>query len=125
MRIDVKVSNGVQAIVHTVVELPSYIRAVQAIFTADEQAEIVSTIAADPECGDLIVGTGGFRKVRIRRRGTGKSGGARVVYILRNQNYPVFLVTAYAKNQKDNLTKQERNALAKLAAEIFERYGAR
>ena len=123
MRIDPKVSNGVQTSVHTVVELPSYIRAAQALFTEDEQAEIVSTVAVNPECGDLIQGTGGFRKIRVRRGGMGKRGGARVIYILRNANFPVFLVAAYAKNEKENLTKQERNELAKLAGEIFARYG--
>lgn len=53
----------------------------------------------------------------------GRRGGARVVYILRNSNFPVFLVMAYPKNEKDNLTKKERNELAKRADEIFARYG--
>jgi hypothetical protein len=47
---------------------------------------------------------------------------ARVVYILRTDAFPVFLVTAYAKNEKENLTKKERNNLAKRADEIFARY---
>lgn len=67
-------------------------------------------------------GTGGFRKVRVGRSGIGKRGGARVIYILRNEQFPVFLFTAYAKNEKGNLTKQERNELAKYADEIFSRY---
>ena len=49
-------------------------------------------ISANPECGDVIQGTGGFRKVRVGRGSAGKSGGARVIYILRNQAFPVFLV---------------------------------
>jgi hypothetical protein len=53
----------------------------------------------------------------------GRRGGARVVYILRNGDFPIFLVTAYPKNEKDNLTKKERNELAKRADEIFTRYG--
>jgi hypothetical protein len=52
----------------------------------------------------------------------GKRGGARVVYILRNEAFPIFLITAYAKNDKDNLTKKERNELAKRAEEIFAKY---
>jgi hypothetical protein len=60
-------------------------------------------VAADPERGDVMEGTGGFRKVRVGRGGMGKRGGARVVYILRNEKFPVFLITAYAKNEKDNL----------------------
>jgi len=55
----------------------------------------------------------------------GKRGGGRVIYILRNQKFPIFLVPAYAKNEKENLTKQERNELSKLAGEIFARYGAK
>jgi hypothetical protein len=103
--------------------MPSYLRAAGAIFTEAERSEIVTRIAADPECGDLIQGTGGFRKVRVGRSGMGRRGGARVVYILRNSSFPVFLVMAYPKNEKDNLTNKERNELAKRADEIFARYG--
>lgn len=109
-------------IVQTVVGTPGYLRAAETIFTDTERTEIISMIAADSECGDLIQGTGGFRKVRVGRGGMGKRGGARVIYILRNELFPVFLITAYAKNEKDNLTKKERNELAKLADEIFARY---
>jgi hypothetical protein len=52
----------------------------------------------------------------------GKRGGARVIYILRSNAFPIFLVAAYAKNEKDNLTKKERNELAKRADEIFAKY---
>jgi hypothetical protein len=82
-------------------------------------------VAADPECGEVMQGTGGFRKVRVGRAGMGKRGGARVIYILRNENYPIFLITAYAKNEKSNLTKEERNRLAKRADEIFTEYRSR
>jgi hypothetical protein len=96
----------------------------EAIFTEAERAEIVATIAADPNCGDLIQGTGGFRKVRVGRGGMGKRGGARVIYILRNERFPIFLAAAYAKNDKANLSKKERNDLARRADEIFTTYGA-
>jgi hypothetical protein len=109
----------------TVVETPSYLKATEAIFTEAERENIVSMVAADPECGEVMQGTGGFRKVRVGRGGMGKRGGARVVYIVRNEWFPVFLITAYAKSEKDNLTKKERNKLAKRADEIFTRYGGR
>jgi hypothetical protein len=93
-------------------------------FSAAEGREaIVTMVSTDPECGDLIQGTGGFRKVRVGRGGMGKRGGARVIYILRNEGFPVFLVTAYAKNERVNLTKAERNELAKMADGIFNKYG--
>ena len=106
----------------TVVETPSYLKAAE-MFTTAEREQIVSMLAADPECGNLMQGTGGFRKVRVGREGMGKRGGARVIYIYRNDSYPVFLITAYAKNDKGNLSRAERNVLAKRADEIFSRYG--
>jgi hypothetical protein len=110
---------------HAVVETPSYLRAASALFSEAERADIVAMVAADPRCGEVIQGTGGFRKVRVGRDGIGKRGGARVIYILRNKSFPIFLITAYPKNQKDNLTQAERNALKKRADEIFATYGSK
>jgi len=108
--------------VQTVVEMPSYLKTAEAIFTVDQRAAIVAMVAADPECGEVMQGTGGFRKARVARSGMGKRGGARLVYIFRNETFPIFLITVYPKNEKDNLTKQERNILAKRADEIFAKY---
>src|SRR4029077_16774415 len=83
-------------------------------------ADIVAVLAADPESGDVIRGTGGFRKVRGARRGMGKSGGARVVYIWPNERFPVFLIAVFPKNEKENLSMAERNALRK-RADLFSR----
>jgi len=110
-------------IVHTVVETPTYLASANKRFSEKERADIVALLAADPECGDLIRGTGGFRKVRVARKGMGKSGGARVVYIWRNERFPVFLITVFPKNEKENLSMAERNALKKRANSIFETYG--
>jgi hypothetical protein len=90
------------------------------LFNEQERADIVALVAADPECGDVIRGTGGFRKVRIARKGMGKSGGARVVYIWRNDRFPVFLIAVFSKNEKENLSMEERNTLRKRANSIFE-----
>ena len=84
---------------------------------------IVALVAADRECGDRICGTGGFREVRVACKGMGKNGGARVVYIWRNEILPVFLITVSQKNEKENLSMAERNALNKRADSIFETYG--
>ena len=54
---------------HTVVETPGYLRDAEGLFSEEERAAIIEMVAADPECGDLIPGTGGFRKVRVARRG--------------------------------------------------------
>jgi hypothetical protein len=107
----------------TVVETPSYIALASKLFSEREREDIVAMVAEDPQCGDVMSGTGGFRKVRVPREGMGKSGGARVVYIWRNDRFPVFLISVFPKNKKANLTKAERNILKKRADDIFDRYG--
>lgn len=64
-----------------------------------------------------------FERSEFARKGMGKSGGARVVYIWRNERFPVFLITVFPKNEKENLSMAERNALRKRADSIFETYG--
>ena len=106
----------------TVVETPAYLALARKLFSEAEREEVVRFVAADPGCGEVMAGTGGFRKFRVARRGMGKSGGARVVYIFRHEEFPVFLITVFAKNQKENLSKAERNALKARADAIFESY---
>jgi len=81
-----------------------------------EREGVVSTIAKDPEIGDVIAGTGGFRKVRVALQGGGKSGGSR------DETMPVFLMQIYAKNDKANLSAAEKNQLKKLSEEIKRRH---
>ena len=106
----------------TVVETPSYLAVAGKLFDEDEREEIVAMVAVDPECGEVMAGTGGFRKVRVARAGMGKRGGARVVYIWRDNRFPVFLITVFPKNEKANLSNAERNALKKRADGIFGAY---
>jgi hypothetical protein len=107
----------------TVVETPGYLKAAEAILNSAERDQIVDMVAANPECGQVMQGTGGFRKVRIARGGMGKRGGARLIYIVRSEDFPIFLIGVYAKNEKENLTKEQRNQLARRADEIFAKYG--
>lgn len=104
------------------VETPTYLSKAQGLFDRSEMEEVVNTVAKDPECGELMQGTGGFRKFRVGRGAKGKRGGARVVYIYRSDRFPVFLITVFPKNEKENLSKAERNALKKRADEIFDKY---
>jgi hypothetical protein len=60
-------------------------------------------------------GTGGIRKLRWAREGKGKSGVVRIIYFYHNNEMPLYLLTLYGKNEKDDLSASERNALAKLA----------
>ena len=79
-----------------------------------DRPDIVDHLAAHPAAGDLIEGTGGVRKLRWARDGRGKSGGVRVIYYFHSEAMPLYLLTMFAKNERANLSKTERNALAGL-----------
>jgi len=67
-------------LMHTVVETAAYIAAARdGGVDAGTAAVIVETLAQNPTAGDVMVGTGGCRKVRFAGRGKGKSGGFRVI----------------------------------------------
>ncbi len=75
-------------------------------------------LARNPECGEIMQGTGGVRKVRVALDGRGKSGGARVIYYFHSEHLPLFALTIFAKNEKSNLTPAQRNALAAVVKAI-------
>ncbi len=111
--------NGLQ----TVVELPEFLRRAKAIMTDDEREALVTYIAANPEAG-ISLG-GGLRKVRIPREGSGKSGGYRTIYVFGGIHMPIYLLTVFAKNEKDNLTKAEQAAAVALSKAVVATYGDR
>lgn len=108
---------------HAVILTPTFQRdARDAGLEDDDVLEIASAIAADPLAGDLIVGTGGARKMRHRGLGKGKCGGYRTVHYFGGSDVPVFLLAIYRKGDRDNLTKRERNALAISLPRIADAY---
>ena len=84
----------------------------------EERSAVVDTVAADPTAGEIMPGCGGARKLRIARPGKGKSGGYRVITYFGGDDVPVFLLTVFGKNEKANLNKAERNALAALTKRL-------
>lgn len=68
--------------------------------------------------GVVMKETGGIRKMRFAIGGRGKSGGVRVVFYYHSDSVPVFLLAVFAKNEKDNLSKAERNILATMVGEF-------
>lgn len=68
------------------------------VFTIEEMSGFLNYIAANPEAGAKIPGTSGLRKMRWRAKGSGKSGGARVIYYFRDLNMPLLLLAVYPKN---------------------------
>ena len=92
------------------------------VLTAKERIELVSYLAANPEAGSVIPETGGARKLRWKAQGRGKSGGTRAIYYYHDESLPVFLLSVFAKNEKANLTKAERNEIRKLLPRLVVGY---
>lgn len=99
----------------TVVESPIFQKLWPLYWDEDERAEFATHIASNPEAGDVVRGSGGVRKVRWSRAGTGKSGGVRIVYLVRTQEGEVYLLTLFAKSVQENIPlavlKEIRRAL--------------
>ena len=104
-----------------VIETNAFLAAAkQAGMAEEERGELISLLANNPTAGDLMVGTGGCRKVRFRKPGKGKSGGYRVVTYYGGGDIPLILLTVFGKNERANLDRAERNALKAVVARLDE-----
>lgn len=95
----------------TVVELTSFIRSATGVLTEDEIGDLIVHLAQKPKAGDVIPGGNGLRKLRWTREGMGKRGGARVIYYHVDADGVVYLLLAYPKSARDDLTKEQLNRL--------------
>ena len=99
-----------------VAETPLFTRQADEVWDNAERETFVNFIAGDPEAGDVIPETGGVRKLRWSRGGTGKRGGVRVIYFYHDAERPLYLLLVYAKARRENLTPDEKKSVRKLAA---------
>ncbi|WP_418515052.1 type II toxin-antitoxin system RelE/ParE family toxin [Delftia sp. PS-11] len=97
-----------------IAELPSFARLASKLLDQQERQDLIAYLANHPEAGDVMEGTGGVRKLRWSRGSQGKSGGVRVIYYFHDARMPLYLLTLFAKGDKANLTKAERNELSGL-----------
>lgn len=102
----------------TVVETPTFYRRADKLLSVEEHADLINYLAAHPTTGEEIVGTGGVRKMRFGAMGRGKSGGVRVIYYFYDEEMPIYALLIYAKNERADLTPDERRAVAAFASSI-------
>ena len=93
----------------TVIGTPTFQKQADAIWTPQEREAFIDFIAEYPDAGDVISGAEGARKVRWQRKGTGKRGGARVIYFHLVGDEIVLLVMVYAKAERSNVKPKDIN----------------
>lgn len=106
---------------HAVCETHAFRRDAEDVgMSEDEVFDLITFLSENPTAGDPIAGTNGCRKLRRAGRGKGKSGGYRTITFYSGESCPVYLITVFGKGEKANLTKGERNSLAKIAKAIVD-----
>ena len=109
----------------TIAETAPYVAQAKRLLTDGERHALIDMIARDPQCGVLLQGTGGVRKVRFALDGRGKSGGVRAEYFYHDGTMPVYMLAVFAKNRQANLTNAQRNDLAEITRAILREYKER
>lgn len=103
------------------IEAPAFTRNVANYLDDDGYRELQNELTNNPELGDLMPATGGFRKLRWpdKRRGKARRGGLRIIYYYLPSDQQIWLMTLYDKNEASDLTSKEKKALqAAIAAEL-------
>lgn len=109
----------------TVVEIVTFLRGAVKVWTDAERADFVDHIAANPEDGAIIPDTGGLRKIRWGREGSGKRGGVRVIYFYYNAGMPLYLISVYAKAEHENFTPDQKRTMTALVEQLKQQYRAK
>jgi hypothetical protein len=110
------------------VEAPNFTELVSEYLGDDEYRGLQMFLAGKPDAGDVMPGTGGFRKLRWvdRRRGKGKRGGLRVIYYYFEADDQIWLITLYDKDEMADLSPAEKRLLKRAVdAELAQRGGQR
>jgi mRNA-degrading endonuclease RelE of RelBE toxin-antitoxin system len=94
-------------IMRTVIETPTFQKQAEKLWSEAERLAFIDWIAVNPLAGDVIPNAEGARKVRWGRSGSGKSGGARVIYFNLTEQEVVLLVAAYSKAERTNMLPSE------------------
>lgn len=117
---------ALMSVLHTVAETSGFLADAKAErMTTASRVSLKNTLAADPEAGNMIVGSGGVRKLRVAGRSKGKSGGYRVLTAYVGPEAPVYLLAVLNKGDRENFTDAEVREFAKLTASIKAHWQAR
>ena len=97
-----------------IIETTVFTKQVQSLLSTDEYQQLQIHLLERPDVGSLIRGSGGLRKVRWSIAGRGKRGGVRVIYYWAVQRDTLLMLLMYAKNERDDLSREQLEVLRKL-----------
>lgn len=100
----------------TIAETEPFQKKVLKLLSAEEREALVSYLSEHPNSGVLVQGAGGIRKLRWARTGGGKSGGVRIIYYHHSEMMPLYLLAVFGKNEKANISAEEKKLLSKSVA---------
>ena len=103
------------------IETPTFTRQILALLPDDDYRGLQNELMENPERGDIIKGGGGVRKVRYAAMGHGKRGGIRVIYYWLRDDGQIYMLLAYPKSEKDNLTDKETALLRDFVKDVLNR----
>jgi mRNA-degrading endonuclease RelE of RelBE toxin-antitoxin system len=92
----------------------------QRLLDAESYRLLQLRLAADPEAGSIIPGTGGLRKIRWRGSGRGKRGGVRIIYYWAGAHDAILLLMVFAKNERSDLTREQKAILRRIVEEEYQ-----
>ena len=98
-------------------ESHGFTRQVDATLTPEDYRALQLHLVGRPDAGMVIPGSGGLRKLRWAATGRGKRGGARVIYYCYVEASRTYLLLLYAKNERDDLSPEQKRTLKRLVAE--------
>jgi hypothetical protein len=102
----------------TFIETTRFTDLIHDLVSDDDYAAFQQELTGDPESGDLMVGCGGVRKIRMSLAGSGKRSGARVCYLYLRHKGVIYLLYVFTKGDADNLSAEGRRAIRTLAQHI-------
>ena len=98
----------------TIVETPTFVTDAKDIWSEEERGAFCAWLAANPDAGDVIPGSGGCRKIRWSRAGSGKRGGVRVIYFTRLSEEEIWLLVIYAKSVRGTIPSHILKAIREM-----------
>ena len=103
----------------TFIEVPIFTKKWKELGLTDETLrELQNILLNDPKTGDVIQGTGGLRKIRMPNKG--KSGGSRAIYVDIELKEIIYFINVYTKNEKEDLTEEEKKAFKAIVKKLKE-----